>query len=186
VLGKNMSRYFNPVALATALVLCAGGCFAADGAAPQVERGKYLVTVMSCTDCHTPGGLVGKPDMARYLGGSEVGFALPGLGVFLGSNLTPDKETGIGDWTLAEIATAIRIGKTPDGRQLAPVMPVASFSHLTPADGLAIAAYLKTLPPVRNKVAGPFGPDQKPTSLVMTVLPATTYWTLPRNAPPAK
>lgn len=64
-------------------------------------------------------------------------------------------------------------------------MPVSSYRHLTPADALAIATYLKikTLPPVRNKVPGPFGPSEKPISLVMTVLPAKTYWSLPCNPP---
>jgi hypothetical protein len=47
---------------------------------------RYRVTVISCSACHTPGGLLGKPEMNRYFGGSEVGFALPGLGVFYGSN----------------------------------------------------------------------------------------------------
>ena len=60
----------------------------------QAERGKYLVTLGSCTDCHTPGYFFGKPDMARYLGGSEVGFEIPGLGVFHGPNLTPDRRNG--------------------------------------------------------------------------------------------
>ena len=46
----------------------------------QAERGKYLVTLGSCTDCHTPGYFFGKPDMARYLGGSEVGFEISGAG----------------------------------------------------------------------------------------------------------
>jgi len=81
------------VVLATAM-LVAGGV-AARAADPQVERGKYLVDVGGCTDCHTPGNFLGHPDMARYLGGSDVGFALPGQGVFVGPNLTPDKETGL-------------------------------------------------------------------------------------------
>jgi mono/diheme cytochrome c family protein len=67
----------------------------------HVERGKYLVTLGSCTDCHTPGYFFGKPEMARYLGGSEVGFEIPGLGVFHGPNLTPDSETGLGNWTIS-------------------------------------------------------------------------------------
>jgi len=50
-----------------------------------VARGKYLVTFGSCTDCHTPGSFFGKPDMTRFLGGSDVGFAIPGLGVFVAS-----------------------------------------------------------------------------------------------------
>src|ERR1041384_4506551 len=113
--------------------------------------------------------------MKRYLGGSEVGFEIPGLGVFYGPNLTPDEETGLGKWTKEQIATAITTGKRPDGRMLAPAMPVDSFKHLTHDDALAIAAYLKTLPAIKNKVPGPFGPNQKPTSFVYQVLPPDKY-----------
>ena len=79
----------------------------------QIDRGKYLVVVAGCNDCHTPGFFFGKPDMARYLGGSDVGFEIPGLGVFNGRNITPDKETGIGGWTDEQIAAAITTGKRP-------------------------------------------------------------------------
>jgi mono/diheme cytochrome c family protein len=148
----------------------------------QVERGKYLTSIIPCTDCHTPGTFLGHPDMKRYLGGSDVGFEIPGLGVFYGSNITPDKETGIGKWTKEQIATAITSGKTPDGRILAPPMPVESFKHLTHRDALAIAAYLKTLPPIKNKVPGPFGAGEKPTSFVYQVLPPDKY--VPTPPPP--
>lgn len=142
----------------------------ADGTAKDaVARGKYLVTVISCGDCHTPGHLLGKPDMARMLGGSDVGFEIPGLGVFHGSNLTPDMETGIGGWTEEQIVTAIRTGKRPDGRMLAPSMPWMSFAALSDEDAHAIASYLKTLSPVANKVPGPFGATDKPTGLVMRI-----------------
>jgi mono/diheme cytochrome c family protein len=161
--------------------LFAGTARAADW---QVERGKYLLNIIPCTDCHTPGTFLGKPDMSRYLGGSEVGFEVPGLGVFYGSNLTPDKETGLGNWTKEQIATSIRTGKRPDGRILAPPMPSEWFRHLTEADALAIAAYLKTLPPIKNKVPGPFGPTQKPSSFVFQVLPPDKY--VPSPAPPGK
>lgn len=114
----------SPFLLVFAIVAVAS--FSVQAADPNVERGKYLVTVMSCTDCHTLGALLGKPDTKRYLGGSEVGFALPALGVFYGANLTPDKATGLGNWTIDEIAGAIRTGKHPDGRKLAPIMPVSS------------------------------------------------------------
>jgi mono/diheme cytochrome c family protein len=137
---------------------------------PQVARGKYLVTIMSCTDCHTPGYFLGKPDNARFLGGSEVGFKIP-PGVFHGPNLTPDKETGLGNWTDDQIITAIRTGKRPDGRELVPVMPYPAFASLSDADVKAIVAFLRTLPPVKNKVPGPFGPNEKPTSFIMTVMP---------------
>ena len=86
--------------------------------AEMVARGKYLVTLGGCTDCHTPGSFFGKPDMSKYLGGSDVGFAIPGLGIFVGSNLTPDKTTGLGNWTTEQIVTAFTTGKLPNGRSL--------------------------------------------------------------------
>jgi mono/diheme cytochrome c family protein len=136
----------------------------------QIARGKYLVSLMGCTDCHTPGYFLGKPDTARYLGGSDVGFAIP-PGVFYGPNLTPDKDTGLGNWTDAQIIAAIKTGKRPDGRELVPVMPYRGFANLTNADARAIVAYLRSIPPVKNKVLGPFGPNEKPTGFIMTVMP---------------
>jgi mono/diheme cytochrome c family protein len=137
----------------------------------ELARGKYLVQFGGCIDCHTPGYFFGKPDMARALSGSEVGFEIPGLGVFHGPNLTPDKDTGLGTWTKAQIVTALQKGVRPDGRQLAPIMPSKAFANLTKSDANAIAGYLKSLAPVSNKVPGPFGPTQKPTSFVMKVVP---------------
>jgi mono/diheme cytochrome c family protein len=157
------------MAAALTLTLAAGPVWAADNDA--VQRGKYLVSLGGCQDCHTPGHFFGKRDPTRVLGGSEVGFALPGLGVFYGPNLTPDKETGLGAWSEQQIATAITTGMRPDGRQLAPIMPWRDFANLSRADALAIAAFLKSLPPVRNKVPGPFGPNEKPTSFVMKIVP---------------
>ncbi len=136
----------------------------------EIARGKYLVQFGGCIDCHTPGYFFGKPDMARALGGSEVGFEIPGLGVFYGPNLTPDKETGLGNWTKEQIVTALQKGMRPDGRQLAPIMPWKAFANLSKRDADAIAAYLKSLAPVRNKVPGPFGPTEKPTSFIMKVV----------------
>lgn len=151
----------------------------ARAADPQVERGRYLVQLGGCTDCHTPGRFLGKPDLQPFLGGSDVGFSVPGLGVFVGPNLTPDKETGLGDWTPAQIVAALTKGVRPDGRILAPVMPWREFAALTPADAAAIAAYLRSLPPAHNKVPGPFGPDEKVSVPVMTVLPPRVFNTLP-------
>jgi mono/diheme cytochrome c family protein len=136
-----------------------------------VERGRYLVTIMGCTDCHTPGYLLGMPDTMRFLGGSQVGFEMPGLGVFHGPNLTPDPETGLGNWSEQQIVTAITTGMRPDGRMLAPIMPWMNYANLMPDDAMAIAAYLKTLPPVVNRVPGPFGPNDTPTAFVMRVVP---------------
>jgi mono/diheme cytochrome c family protein len=158
---------------AVSLALWAGGLalIAGHAAAQDIQRGKYLVTLGGCFDCHTPGYFFGKPNMSRYLAGSEVGFEIPGLGVFYGPNLTPDKETGLGTWTSEQIIAAIQKGVRPDGRELAPIMPWRSFASLTRSDALAIAAYLKSLPPVKNKVPGPFGPGAKPTSFVMKIVP---------------
>jgi mono/diheme cytochrome c family protein len=173
----SMSRGLTTFLVATTIAVVPA--LAVRAADSQAERGKYLVEVGGCTDCHTPGNLVGHPDMTRYLGGSDVGFAVPGLGVFFGPNLTPDQETGLGTWTAQQIVTAITTGSRPDGRQLAPVMPWQGYAHLTTADALAIASFLQSLPPIHNKVAGPFGPAEKPTGLVMSVQPADVYATLP-------
>jgi mono/diheme cytochrome c family protein len=137
-----------------------------------IDRGKYLVTFGGCNDCHTPGYFFGKPDMAKYLGGSEVAFEIPGLGAFAGSNITPDKETGIGNWTVEQIITALQQGQRPDGRALAPIMPYHAFAYLSKDDALAIAAFLQSIPPVKNAVAGPFAPGEKVTTFVMRILPA--------------
>jgi mono/diheme cytochrome c family protein len=153
----------------------------------QTARGKYLVTIGGCSDCHTPGSLLGKPNMKEFLGGSDVGFAVPGLGVFVAPNLTPDKETGLGSWTRAQIITAFTTGKRPDGRILAPIMPWRGLAHLSHRDAEAIAAYLHSLRPVHHKVAGPFGPGEKVSSFVMTVMPADAYNAMPKPpGPPEK
>jgi mono/diheme cytochrome c family protein len=136
-----------------------------------VDRGKYLVEVAGCNDCHTPGFFFGKPDMARYLGGSDVGFEIPGLGVFNGRNITPDKETGIGSWTDEQVATAITTGKRPDGRQLAPIMNYAAFTYMTKEDVAAVVAYLRSIPAVKNQVPGPFKPGEKVSIFTFRILP---------------
>jgi mono/diheme cytochrome c family protein len=159
--------------LAAWLASVATGAASADDG--QIQRGKYLVSISGCSDCHTPGGMLGQPDMARYLGGSDVGFAIPGVGIYLGPNLTPDKDTGLGAWSNDQIIAALRTGKRPDGRMLSELMPFPSFAHLTDEDAQAIAAFLKSLPPVKNKVPGPFGPNDKATTFVSVVISAGQY-----------
>jgi mono/diheme cytochrome c family protein len=161
-------------ALATTAPL-ASPAFAEDA---QVARGRYLVTIAGCSDCHTPGALLGSPDMKRYLGGSDVGFAIPGAGVFVGQNLTSDKETGLGKWTDGQIIAAFRTGKTPEGRELSPVMPYPALSHLSDDDAQAIVAFLKSITAVNNQVRN-FGPNDKPTISVSAVLPPDVYNGLP-------
>ena len=156
-------------------------------AAPEglAARGKYLVTIGGCSDCHTPGSFFGKPDPARFLGGSDVGFAMP-RGVFVAPNLTPDKATGLGSWTRKEIVTALTTGRRPDGRMLAGIMPWRSFAHLSKRDALAIATYLKALPKVSHQVPGPFGPRDTPSVFVMAVLPGAVFARLPAPGAPPK
>lgn len=137
----------------------------------QVARGKYLATIGDCIDCHTPGYFFSKPDMTRYLGGSDVGFEVGDLGVFVGPNLTLDKETGLGAWTPEQIATALTTGVRPDGRILAPIMPWRALANLTKPDVQALVAYLRSLPSVSHKVPGPFGITEKPSVAVMKIVP---------------
>ena len=149
----------------------------------QIARGKYLVGFGGCNDCHTPGYFFGKPDQARFLAGSDVGMEVPGLGVFHGSNLTPDKETGLGNWSDQQIIDAMQKGVRPDGRMLAPIMPWRAFAGLTPTDAQAIVAYLRSVPAVKSKVPGPFGPNEKSTTFVMKIV-APEKPPEPKAAPP--
>jgi mono/diheme cytochrome c family protein len=171
-----LSALAGALAIGATLVI---GAANADEA--QVQRGKYLVTIAGCSDCHTPGGLIGSADPARYLGGSDAGFSIPGVGVLVGQNLTPDKETGLGAWSLEDIVRALRVGKRPDGSELSGVMPYAAFSHLTDEDALAIAVFLKSLPAVKNKVAGPIKSSEKASVFVSAVLPPDVYNALPAS-----
>jgi mono/diheme cytochrome c family protein len=149
--------------LAGAAMLAACGP-SAPSAGDKIKRGEYLVTLAACSDCHTPGSLLGKPEMDKALSGGNVGFQVPELGVSYPPNLTSDKDTGLGNWTEDEIVKTLRTGTRPDGRQLSPVMPYPGYAKLTDDDAYAIAAYLKSLAPISNKVPGPFGPSETPTA----------------------
>jgi mono/diheme cytochrome c family protein len=139
------------------------------GGADPVSRGRYLATIMACGDCHTGGALSGKPDPNRHLAGSEIGFGFPG-GVVYPPNLTPDPETGLGNWTDAEILHAIRRGVRPDGRNLVPIMPWPSYAILTDDDARALVAYLRTLPPIRFRAPTNVGPSERPPAPFMTIV----------------
>ncbi|PWC31683.1 c-type cytochrome [Azospirillum sp. TSO22-1] len=151
---------------AFALVLLATQAAAED----LVKRGEYLARIMDCQGCHTGGALTGKPDPALHLAGSAVGFGIPDLGVFYPPNLTPDRETGLGAWSEADIVRAVRTGTRPDGRQLVPVMPWPSYAALTDADAKALATYLKGLPPVRHQAPPPVGASGKPAGPYLGVV----------------
>ena len=146
-----------------------------------IARGKYLTTVMSCVDCHTPGTFYGAPDTMRRLSGSDLGWVGP-WGVVHARNLTPDSATGIGTWTTDQIVTALRTGNTPDGTQLAPIMPWLNFTNLREDDAQAIAAYLKSIPPVTHKNLDRIPPGQKPTGALI-FFPPPPAWDAPK-APP--
>jgi mono/diheme cytochrome c family protein len=164
-----VKRTISILAISAIAAACSASA-AALASDARIARGAYLAELAGCGHCHTPGYLLGKPDESRQFGGSDVGFEMPGLGIFVGPNLTPDKETGLGDWSPEEIVTAIRTGVIPDGRVLAPIMPWRSFASLTHADATAIALYLKSLPAVKHQVPGPFGPNQRATTFVMRVV----------------
>ncbi len=134
-----------------------------------VTRGKYLANIAGCVDCHTP--LVPQFDpknpndlqklafsnrevldtSARLLGGGQPFDLGPG-GVIFSRNLTPDKESGLGDWTDDEIKTAIRTGQSRKGNVLHPLMPYHVFNSMADGDVSAIVAYLRSVPPVKNSV----------------------------------
>lgn len=120
-----------------------------------VQRGAYLANLGGCGTCHMPITAMG-PDLTRpFAGGLEVTDKLPGGGTFTwrASNITPDRDTGIGTWTADQIAAAIRQGVRPDGRRLAPIMPYQLYNRLTDADVTALVTFLRALPPVANPVA---------------------------------
>jgi mono/diheme cytochrome c family protein len=142
-------------AAAVALVTGAGTALGGDDV---LARGEYLARIMDCGGCHTRGALLGAPDPALELAGSEVGFFLPGLGIFWPPNLTGDETTGLGAWTEEEIARAVTEGVRPDGRILAPAMPWRSYAGLGEDDARALAAYLKSLP------ARPFAAEPQPVA----------------------
>ena len=117
----------------------------------KVAYGRYIVTAEAhCFECHTPMGAQG-PDMSKLgAGGMEIALA-PGA-VVRTPNITPDPETGIGKWTDQQIRDALTKGITPTGRHLSPPMPFPWFKNMTPDDIDAVIAYLRTIPPVKNKV----------------------------------
>ncbi|MBX9840565.1 MAG: cytochrome c [Xanthobacteraceae bacterium] len=131
--------------------VAAAGPAAAQSAA--VVRGDYLAnTIMTCANCHSPKGPPAAVAGKDYSGGLR--FNEPPFDV-TASNITPDKETGIGNWSDAQIKAAILTGKRPNGVPLAAVMPSSFYPILTDGDANALVAYLKSLPPVKNKVPDP-------------------------------
>lgn len=117
----------------------------------QIQRGEYLAKAADCVACHTAPG--GKP----FAGGFR--FSLP-FGAIYGTNITADKETGIGNWSDDQFVAAVREGVSPHGN-LYPAMPYTSYTGMSRDDVLAIKAWLFSLPPVKqanrtNELSFPF------------------------------
>lgn len=115
----------------------------------RLDRGRYLVeSIAACGNCHTPQGPNG-PLPGKALAG---GLPFEKLGA-VAANITPDRDTGIGKWTDAQIALAIREGRRPDGSLIGPPMPFELYRDISDNDLAAIVAYLRSVPPVKNGVA---------------------------------
>lgn len=157
----------------------------AQSAKSLVERGRYLVTASVCHDCHTPlkmGPAGPEPDMSRALSGHPEDLVMPPApalpegpwlvvssatntawngpwGTSFTANLTPDAETGLGRWSEADFVRTIRSGRhLGRGREILPPMPIPMFKQMTDRDLKAIYAYLRTVPPVHNRVPDPRPP----------------------------
>jgi hypothetical protein len=152
--------------------------------ADKIARGKYIVATSGCHDCHTPWKMGPEgpgPDMDRMLSGHPEGMAVPPApkpdgpwlvsvaatntawsgpwGVSFTANITPDKETGIGKWTLRNFRDMLRTGRhMGQGRPVLPPMPVPVYRNLTDADTEALFTYLQSIPPIRNRVPEPLPP----------------------------
>jgi mono/diheme cytochrome c family protein len=156
-----------------------------------VERGRYLVTIGGCHDCHTPKVFTGpepEPDMSRMLSGNPASEKLPTIptgvvapdkwggvtnnhlstwfgpwGVSFSANLTPDKATGLGSWTEEMFMKAIRTGKHQgEGRPILPPMPWQDLRQMTDEDLKAVFAFLQSIPPIVNAVPDPIPPEKLP------------------------
>jgi mono/diheme cytochrome c family protein len=132
----------------------AGGVAAPDRA-DKIAYGHYLVRIGICTECHSLSEKGPRPETdPLYLAGSDQAFEDPALGQTYARNLTPDPETGLGNYDAAAIKQALRAGRRLDGKRMAAPMSVIipHVSGLTEDDMDALVAYLKSIPAARNKV----------------------------------
>jgi cytochrome c553 len=146
-----------------------------------VERGRYLVGITGCHDCHSPKLAGMKPDPERMLSGRPQTTKVPskaegevhasedltawtgGWGQSVASNLTPDPATGLGmRYTEAKFVQTMRTGKKPEGVQLLPPMPTDVYQNMKDDDLKAIYAYLRTITPIRNAVRTGLAPRPAP------------------------
>ncbi|QCI65586.1 c-type cytochrome [Phreatobacter stygius] len=133
--------------LVAAVALTAGAVRAETAA----ERGRYLVEgIAACGNCHTPRGPNGPLPGMELAGGTVM--EEPAFTARV-SNITPDRETGIGGWSDDQIIAAMREGRRPDGSIIGPPMPIEPYRDMSDTDAKAIVAYLRSIKPVRNAVA---------------------------------
>jgi mono/diheme cytochrome c family protein len=127
----------------------------AAAAKDPARRGRYLVTTLGCGFCHTPIGADGALVESLLLAGGQKWAAVP-FGEYVSYNLTSDKETGLGSWTDDQIKAFVTTGVRRDGSRMIPFpMPWTSYANLKADDLGAIVAYLRTLPPVTNRIPPP-------------------------------
>ncbi len=137
--------------LAMCIMVCANAGAALAQKSALAERGKYLMEgVVACGNCHYARGEKGQPLLDKGLSGGML-FDEPPFQAYA-ANITPDPDTGIGKWTDAQLAKAIREGVRPDKSIIGPPMPIAFYRHLSDTDLAAIVAYIKAQPPIRNQV----------------------------------
>ncbi len=125
-----------------------------DEVSDPLKHGEYLVTLMHCNVCHTPMTARG-PDMnQQFAGGMEFEIPFLGTGKLYGQNITSDPDTGIGKWTEADIAKAVKTMTRPDGTIIQGPMQfyLAGWSKLEDRDVTAIAKFIKTIPPIKKKI----------------------------------
>jgi mono/diheme cytochrome c family protein len=147
-------RFFRPLVTPIWLKLF-GRFYDPPARAPSsgIERGRYLVDHVSlCGDCHTPRNSMGVPNHSLYLGGAsaKTGFLDEDV-----PNITPDKETGIGDWKREDIVELLINGTKPDLDNVQGLMAEVierGYKNMTKEDAFAIADYLKSVPPIKNKI----------------------------------
>lgn len=123
----------------------------------EVALGKYLTTTGACFECHTKRNDRGEPVGIPFAGGNV--FALPGGGIARSANITPDVEAGIGGWSREAFIARFRAHAPDKMAEIAPEpddvdteMPWTAYSGMTDGDLAAIYAYLKTVPPIPEKI----------------------------------
>jgi len=131
-----LGRRRLPLVVAALLVAWA----AAACAQGDPKRGEYIARAAGCAGCHTDSA----PGSAPYAGGRAIDTP---FGTFYGPNITPDRQHGIGSWTVADFRRALHDGERRDGENLFPVFPYTSFTRMTDADAGDLWAYLRTLAP---------------------------------------